>query len=271
MFPCWTHNSIEQPTQQNIISVGQFTIVHKLNNKIVRKVPLDESYYSIRAVEIEGQIYNHLGKNRRVARCINWGDNFINLRYEYNGDLESYLKKNRLNDCTRYRMARQAVEAVVFAHEKDVIHSDLSARQFLVDRRCNLRLSDFGGSSLRGSDAIVMETATHFLPRDEDKPNTIQSDIFALGSTIYEIIVGEKPYEKLKEDEVQRLYSENQFPTLDKIQDPHWRRVIQKCWRCEYKLASDIFADIASQRTWPNLADLVDNWKRRRRGYIGTS
>ena len=153
---------------------------------------------------------------------------------------------------------------MVFAHQKDLIHSDLSARQFLVDRGCNLRLSDFGGLSLRGSDAIVTETATHFLPRNEDEPNTIQSEIFALGSTIYEIIVGEKPYEQLKDDEIQRLYSEKQFPTLDKIQDPHWRRVIQKCWGCEYTHASDIFADLASQRTRPNLADLVDSWKRRR-------
>jgi hypothetical protein len=34
---------IEQPTPQNIIGVGQFAIVHKLNNKIVRKVPSDKS------------------------------------------------------------------------------------------------------------------------------------------------------------------------------------------------------------------------------------
>lgn len=135
---------------------------------------------------------------------------------------------------------------MAFIHGKDVIHSDLGARQFLVDKYCNVKLTDFGGSSLQGSEAIVMENATHILPRDEDSPNTIQSDLFALGSTVYEIILSMKPYEGMEEDEVQRLFPEKVFPTLDEIGDPRWRNVIQKCSMCEYKRASDIFEDIPS-------------------------
>lgn len=51
---------------------------------------------------------------------------------------------------------------MVFIHGKDVIHSDLSASQFLVDKNGDIRLSDFGGSSLQGSEAIVMENAPTF-------------------------------------------------------------------------------------------------------------
>ncbi|KAA8647706.1 uncharacterized protein ATNIH1004_006403 [Aspergillus tanneri] len=214
MVLCGLRRKIEQPCQQNIIGVGQFAIVHKLNNKIVRKVPLDKSFiYSTRALEIEGRVYSHLGKHKRIARCISWSDDFVDLRYECNSDLESYLKKNSLTSHAKCRIARQAVEAVVFIHGKDVIHSDLSACQFLVDKNCNIRLSDFGGSSLQGSEAIVMETASHFLPRDEGSPNTIQSDLFALGSTVYEIFLGKKPYEGMEEEEVQRLFSEKEAST----------------------------------------------------------
>jgi serine/threonine protein kinase len=244
---CRLQRKIEQPCQQNIIGVGQFTIVHKLNNKVVRKVPSDKSYvYSARAVEIEGRIYCHLGKHKRIARCIGWGNDFVDLRYECNGDLESYLKQTPLTNDAKYRLARQAVEAVVFIHGKDVIHSDLSAHQFLVDKNRNVRLSDFGGSSLQGSEAIVMENATHFLPRDEDSPNTVQSDLFALGSTVYEIILGQKPYEGMEEEEVQRRFSEKVFPTLNGISDQRWRNVIEKCWMCEYKSTSDVLKDISS-------------------------
>jgi serine/threonine protein kinase len=236
---------VEQPTPQNIIGVGQFAIVHKLNNKIVRKVPSDRSYiYSVQAIEIEAKIYGHLGRHKRIAKCIRCGDDYIDLRYEPNGNLETYLRDNPLCDQLRHRLARQAIEAVVFIHEKRVIHSDLSARQFLLDKNFNVRLSDFGGSSLNGSEAIVMENATHFLPRDEESPNTIQSDIFALGSTIYEILVGRKPYDEMEEEEVQRLYSNKEFPRLEGIRDIQWRNVVQKCWRTDYKTASDILEDI---------------------------
>lgn len=46
------------------------------------------------------------------------------------------------------------------------------------------------------------------LPRDEDAPNTVLSDPFALGSPIYEIFLGKKPYEGMEDEEVQRLFSE---------------------------------------------------------------
>lgn len=240
-------SEIQQPCQQNIIGVGQFTIVHKLSSKIVRKFPSDPSYYySARAVEIEGHVYGHLGKHKRIARCIDWGDDFFDLRYECNGDLESYLKKARLTRYAKYRIVRHAVEAVVFIHGKDVIHSDLSARQFLVGKGCNARLSDFGGSSLQGSEAIVMENAAHFLPRDEDAPNTIRSDLFALGSTIYEILIGKKPYEGMEDEEIQRLFSEKVFPTLNEIGDQQFRRIVQKRWMCEYDCAEDILNDMPS-------------------------
>jgi hypothetical protein len=41
------------------------------------------------------------------------------------------------------------------------------------------------------------EKATHCLPRDYSKPNTDVSDLFALGSTLYDLIVGQVPYNEL--------------------------------------------------------------------------
>jgi len=73
------------------------------------------------------------------------------------------------------------------------------------------------------------------LPRDEDAPNTVLSDPFALGSPIYEIFLGKKPYEGMEDEEVQRLFSEKIFPVLDRVGDPQWENVIRKCWRCEYE------------------------------------
>lgn len=148
-----------------------------------------------------------------------------------------------MNDGFRYGVARQAIEAVAFIHQKDIIHSDLSARQFLVDEKENIRLSDFGGSSLHGSDAMVIEGATHYMPRGGE-PNSVRSDIFALGSTLYEILVGRMPYEEKEDDEIRRLYSESVFP-LDNIAHEGWREAVRKCWMGECKSAEDVLKDVS--------------------------
>lgn len=66
------------------------TIVHKLNNRIIRKASLDKFYlYSTQAIDTEGRVYNHLGKHKRIARCIGYSDDFVDLQYKLNGDLQS--------------------------------------------------------------------------------------------------------------------------------------------------------------------------------------
>lgn len=74
-----------------------------------------------------------------------------------------------------------------------------------------------------------MENASHFLPRDGDFPNTVQSDSFALESTIYDILLGKKPYEGMEEDDIQRCFSQGIFPTLEGVRNQQWENVIHKC------------------------------------------
>jgi len=150
----------------------------------------------------------------------------------------------KVDDAFRYGVARQTIEAVAFIHQKNIIHSDLSARQFLVDEKKNIRLSDFGGSSLHGSDAMVIEGPTHYMPRGEREPNSVQSDIFALGSTLYEILVGKMPYEEKPDEDIRRLYSEKVFP-LDQIGHEGWREAVRKCWMGEYKSADYVLRDMS--------------------------
>ncbi|KZF22309.1 kinase-like protein [Xylona heveae TC161] len=245
-----TRQPIEEPSPQNIIACGNLGVVHKLNGQLVRKLPSNPSNpNSLRAIKTEARIYQHLQKHKRIARCLSATDDHVDLRYESHGDLASYLHNHTVTERFRICVAQQAIEAIHYIHEKEVIHSDLSARQFLLDGRLNLRLCDFSGSSLKGSDALVLENASHFLPRDEDAPNTVCSDIFALGSTLYEIFAGKMPYAGLSEEEILKLYCQKVFPDLSMIKREAWRRVITKCWHAEYNNTAEIFGEI-HKRSW---------------------
>lgn len=151
------------------------------------------------------------------------------------------MRKNdsRITDTFRVRMARQMIEAVRYIRCQGVIHSDLSLRQFLLYEDCNARLSDFTASGYHGHDAMGMENPSHYMPRNPDQPNTIQSDLFALGSTLYELMVGKTPHCGQTDDEIQSLYEQSVFPTTTDILCGD---VILKCWKREFVSADEVLA-----------------------------
>ncbi|ELR09573.1 hypothetical protein VC83_05528 [Pseudogymnoascus destructans] len=120
--------------------------------------------------------------------------------------------KESISDASRIRWARQIIEAVALVHEKGIVHADLALRQFFLDSDLNARLGDFGASGYPGQEALGMEGASHCLPRNPDEPNTFVSDLFALGSTLYELGVGDIPYRGLNDDLIENLYAKGDFP-----------------------------------------------------------
>jgi serine/threonine protein kinase len=124
-------------------------------------------------------------------------------------------------------------------HRKCVVHSDLALRQFLLDANDNARLSDFAASGYPGQCALGMECASHYLPRDPDLPNTVESDLFALGSVLYEVMAGETPYHGKSDKEIETLYKEENFPAVNKFLCGN---VIMGCWKREWRSTEEVLA-----------------------------
>jgi serine/threonine protein kinase len=112
----------------------------------------------------------------------------------------------------------------------------------LLDSSDSVRLVDFAGSSLDNSPSTVNYEVQSRLP-GLLKPSK-QSDIFALGSAIYEMATGVKPYEKMSYREVQKLYAKKAYPETADIQE--LGPVIQKCWRQNYNNAWKIVHDLGA-------------------------
>lgn len=227
----------------NCIGVGVFAHVHRLDEGRVRKVPApdpDNLDLAIKSIRREGEIYDYLGDHPRVIKCLAKGDLFVDLEYAPHGHIASYLTSHHdTSDECRIRFAREVIEAVVFVHSKGIIHSDLAARQFLLDSTLHVNLSDFGFSSFSNGDVLGFENSSHHLPRDIDgnTPSTIQSDLFALGSTLYEVMTGRLPYKGKSDDTIARLYSDGSFPNVTGILCGH---IITGCWQGRFKSAAEV-------------------------------
>lgn len=148
----------------------------------------------------EAMVYLIIGKHPRIAECLLLGRmDFVDTWYYSNGDLAAFISNWANNlDCDLWRKwFRQIIEAVNLIHKHNIIHSDLALRQFFLDDNLDICLGDFNLAQCPGHLALGYKKASHCLLRDYEALNSVASDLFALGLTLYELSVGKVLYSEL--------------------------------------------------------------------------
>jgi eukaryotic-like serine/threonine-protein kinase len=97
-------------------------------------------------------------------------------------------------------MARVA-DALDYAHEQDVVHRDIKPANIMYNAETDtVKLTDFGISRLTNNSVtragLVMGSALYMSPEQvRGKPITGHSDLFSLGTSIYQMVCGRLPFE----------------------------------------------------------------------------
>ena len=147
-----------------------------------------------------------------------------------------------------YRWADQAAEALEFAHSVGVYNSDVHCLNFFLDRNWNLKVGDWAGASIGGSRPQSVYRLRHSLFY-EDGTNVSKSigisaatEIFALGTALYYMIMGHEPWPELREpedlQEIKRRICARNFP--DTSQLPALGCVISKCWHVQFVSMTEV-------------------------------
>lgn len=171
------------------------------------------------------------------------GENtFIVLPYMPNGFLKAYLRSNADTITTRQRAqwALQTTQGVAMLHTNSVIHADLKPGNILLDDELGIRICDFAGCSMLGKAPYILESGAFYLPgdfRDVGMGCNVKSDLFALGSCIFQIVTGNEPYQGLEDKDIEDKFEEQVFPELGNML---FAEVIRKCWFCEFESADEV-------------------------------
>ncbi|KAK0998169.1 hypothetical protein LTS01_005835 [Friedmanniomyces endolithicus] len=201
------------PGVVEVLGVGTSSLVGLLDDGHILKYPVVEGECA-NEFNAEAAIYEALGDHPRIIGYL--GRTKDGLKLERGNRLTESLETTD-DLALKLRWARQAAEGLGYLHSRGVIHCDLHPDNLLLDDEKNLKMCDFQGK-MGDFDGKAMERERYCLPRsDDDYTPSIQSDIFALGSTIFRIMTGSEPYQDLPDEDIEPKFRQLDFPATDFI------------------------------------------------------
>ncbi len=100
------------------------------------------------------------------------------------------------------RLLTQVASALERAHSRGIVHRDLKPANILLDEDGNAYLTDFGiarileGAAQLTGTGLLIGTPHYISPEQAmGRPADARSDIYALGVTLYEMVVGRVPFD----------------------------------------------------------------------------
>ncbi|MCA9008139.1 MAG: protein kinase [Planctomycetaceae bacterium] len=140
---------------------------------------------------------------------------FITMEFVEGGNLRDFLKiRRKLDSVEACRYGLDMVRGLEYALQQGVTHRDLKLTNVLMSSQGVAKLIDFGlaadDAMLRREDgpdlAVALEYST--LERGSDAPqNDPRSDLFFLGTILYELLTGEEPYPRTSDREERKRFS----------------------------------------------------------------
>lgn len=132
------------------------------------------------------------------------GQPFFSMDYVEGEDLAKRIRHRPLSPALAARYVKAVAEAVHYAHQQGIIHRDLKPSNILIEFASgDIRITDFGLAKRLDDDSDltvsgqVMGSPNHMAPElaaGHHRMAGPASDIFSLGSVLYELLTGRPPF-----------------------------------------------------------------------------
>ena len=239
-----TEDTVQYPCGLNgkdVVGMGITALVARLD-AVIKFAPDTELPF----MEREKCIYQRLGHDYNgVLRYYGSLGNALILQYACNGSIRQYLARQTkpVALSLQLRWIEQITASIAFVHSQNVLHGDISCNNVFLDQSLEAKLGDFAGSSIDGQDPLICYETSHEHPEIEGI--STRSELFALGSTFYEIMTGSKPYKELSDSEISDAYTQGRYPSLVSL--AAFKDIIAKCWAQDYVSVDELLEDVKAE------------------------
>jgi hypothetical protein len=156
---------------------------------------------------------------------------FITMELVDGVDLASLLAQTRpLAPARAAEIGRQICEGLAAAHDRGILHRDLKPANLMLDRTGRVRLMDFGVAGLAGT-ASSGGTPAYMAPELFHRVDaSVQSDLYALGLVISELVTGGHPFARTHRSEPAQTSDVTPLPSEVRPEvPPVLERAIRSC------------------------------------------
>lgn len=129
------------------------------------------------------------------------GTYYIAMEYLEGRSLKEIIRKYApLSPDLVVSISVQIVEALRFAHRRDIIHRDIKPQNIIVDNDGRVKVTDFGiaraGNASTMTEAGSILGTAHYLSPEQAKGQPVEaaSDLYSLGVVMYEMVTGKLPF-----------------------------------------------------------------------------
>jgi len=188
-------------------------------------------------------------------------DGLLHLVMEYcdNGSLQNQILNEKILYNTALKYCEIIASTLEYVHNKNIVHHDIKPANILFDRNNNLKICDFGvANTLSGTISYLAPEMFEWNPENR---NDRRIDIYALGVTLYELIMGENIFSSLSAHEIIERHEKMDF---DFQETPLWvqniiLKAIHKTPELRFQVMED-FKDAIISKNVPVVLnkDLID-------------
>ena len=218
-----------------------------------------------------------------IVQIFDWGiegEPYFVMEYIEGNTLTSIIAKNRtisLSDILF--IGAQVSSGLHAAHQKGLVHRDIKPGNIMITPDGKVKVTDFGIVSLQNEESditktgSILGTASYISPEQaQGKSVSIESDLYSLGTVLYELITGKAPFsgDSPISTATKHLTEKPERPSLFRRDLPKGvetaiLKLLEKATYDRFKSAEDLRATLLQQRkalqseqTRENLVDLTN-------------
>lgn len=188
------------------------------------------------------------------------GQQYLAMEYVDGLDLKRYIKEHApLSNADAVRIMGQILLAMRLAHTRGIVHRDLKPQNVLLTRDGVAKVTDFGIAVAFAETSLTqtnsMLGSVHYLSPEQARGSkaTVQSDIYAMGIILFEMLTGRLPYDGDSAVTIALQHFQTPLPSV-REENPQVPQSLEnivlkataKKLTERYKTVAEMYADLAS-------------------------